>query len=137
LEPYYEKNHAGFTSMRSTAKSILQKDTELAEIVQLVGKSALGENDKVTLEVATIIKNDFLQQNGVSDYDAFCPQYKTSGMLHNLVTFHDLAQQAASSGATWAKIKEHCSDAIYGLTQQKVSSERRAMYVLNLPVTDI
>lgn len=120
LEPYYESNHPGFIGLRYTAKSILQKDTELAEIVQLVGKSALGENDKVTLEVAAIIKNDFLQQNGVSDYDAYCPQYKTSGMLKNMVTFHDLAQQAATQGATWAKIKEHCSDAIYGLTQQKV-----------------
>lgn len=120
LEPYYEKNHAGFTSMRATAKAMLQKDSELAEIVQLVGKSALGENDKVTLEVANIVKNDFLQQNGISDYDAYCPQYKTSGMLKNLVTFHDLAQQAATNGVTWAKIKEHCSEVIYGLTQQKV-----------------
>lgn len=120
LEPYYEKNHAGFTSMRATAKAMLQKDSELAEIVQLVGKSALGENDKVTLEVANIVKNDFLQQNGISDYDAYCPQYKTSGMLKNLVKFHDLAQQAATNGVTWAKIKEHCSEVIYGLTQQKV-----------------
>lgn len=119
LEPYYEANHAGFTSLRGTAKSILQKDSELAEIVQLVGKSALGENDKVTLEVATILKNDFLQQNGVSDYDAYCPQFKTSGMLQNMVLFHDKAQEAASAGSTWSKIKEHCSDAIYGLTQQK------------------
>jgi V-type H+-transporting ATPase subunit A len=119
LEPYYEKNHPGFMALRTTAKEILQKDSELAEIVQLVGKSALGENDKVTLEVATIFKNDFLQQNGVSDYDAYCPQYKTSGMLNNMVHFHDKAQQAATAGATWAKIKEHCSDVIYGLTQQK------------------
>jgi V-type H+-transporting ATPase subunit A len=40
----------------------LQKEDELAEIVQLVGKSALGENDKVTLDVARLIKDDFLQQ---------------------------------------------------------------------------
>ncbi|MCO5586135.1 hypothetical protein L7F22_040075 [Adiantum nelumboides] len=46
-------------------------------------------------------------------------QYKTSGMLQNMITFHDLAQQAATNGATWAKIKEHCSDVIYSLTQQK------------------
>ncbi|MCO5555768.1 hypothetical protein L7F22_009313 [Adiantum nelumboides] len=119
LEPFYESNHPGFTSLRATAKSVLQKDSELAEIVQLVGKSALGENDKVTLEVAQILKNDFLQQNGVSDYDAYCPQFKTSGMLRNMVLFHDKAQQAATNGATWSKIKEHCSEAIYGLTQQK------------------
>lgn len=119
LEPFYEANHAGFTALRATAKSVLQKDSELAEIVQLVGKSALGENDKVTLEVAQILKNDFLQQNGVSDYDAYCPQFKTSGMLRNMILFHDKAQQAATNGSTWSKIKEHCSDVVYGLTQQK------------------
>ena len=46
-------------------------EEELAEIVQLVGKSALGENDKVTLDVATLIKNDFLAQNGISEYDQY------------------------------------------------------------------
>lgn len=45
----------------------------MAEIVQLVGKSALGEPDKVTLDVARLIKDDFLQQNGISEYDRYCP----------------------------------------------------------------
>lgn len=59
------------------AKQILQKEDELAEIVQLVGKSSLGEGDKVTLDVARLIKEDFLQQNGISVYDRYCPFYKT------------------------------------------------------------
>lgn len=49
----------------------------MAEIVQLVGKSSLGEGDKVTLDVARLIKEDFLQQNGISEYDRYCPFYKT------------------------------------------------------------
>jgi len=65
------QNQPGFIKLRSTAKALLQKDEELAEIVQLVGKSALGENDKVTLDVATLIKNDFLAQNGISEYDQY------------------------------------------------------------------
>ena len=56
LEPYFEKNTPGFNDNRSTMREILQKDNDLAEIVQLVGKSALSEADKVTLEVATMIK---------------------------------------------------------------------------------
>ncbi len=56
LAPYYEKTWPGFTDLRGEAKSILQKDTDLAEIVQLVGKSALGEGDKITLEVARMLK---------------------------------------------------------------------------------
>lgn len=62
---------------RNQAKQILQKEDELAEIVQLVGKSSLGETDKVTLDVARLIKEDFLQQNGISVYDRYCPFYKT------------------------------------------------------------
>ena len=99
----------------------------MAEIVQLVGKSALGEPDKVTLEVANIIKNDYLQQNGISEYDQYCPFYKTSGMLRNMVDFHDKAQAAIANNPdmTWSKIKEHCSEIIYGLTQQKVRFSQR------------
>ncbi|KAE8211122.1 hypothetical protein CF319_g4144 [Tilletia indica] len=126
LEPHYEKTYPDFTQYRSTCKSLLQKDSELAEIVQLVGKSALGENDKVTLDVATIIKNDFLQQNGISEYDAFCPFYKSFGMLKNLVDFHNKVQSAISNNPdlTWSKVKEHTSDVMYRLTQQKFENPK-------------
>ena len=43
----------------------------MSEIVQLVGKASLAESDKITLEVAKLIKDDFLQQNGYSEYDRF------------------------------------------------------------------
>ena len=56
LDPFYEKNNVGFVELRSRAKEILQKEQDLAEIVQLVGKSALGESDKITLEVARMLK---------------------------------------------------------------------------------
>ena len=49
---------------RTKVKSILQEEEDLAEIVQLVGKASLAEGDKVTLEVAKLLKDDFLQQNG-------------------------------------------------------------------------
>ena len=52
--------------------------------MQLVGKSSLGEADKVTLDVARLIKEDFLQQNGISVYDRYCPFYKT--VRHRLLT---------------------------------------------------
>jgi len=77
LQPYYESTEPDFLHYRNVAKQILQKEDELAEIVQLVGKSSLGEGDKVTLDVARLIKEDFLQQNGISVYDRYCPFYKT------------------------------------------------------------
>ena len=50
-------------------KQILQEEEDLSDIVQLVGKASLGETDKITLEVAKLLKDDFLQQNGYSPYD--------------------------------------------------------------------
>ena len=60
---------------------ILQNEEDLSEIVQLVGKSSLGETDKITLEIAKLIKDDFLQQNGFTAYDKVCPFYKTGWFL--------------------------------------------------------
>ncbi|WFC96431.1 H(+)-transporting two-sector ATPase [Malassezia brasiliensis] len=121
LEPYYQKNAPGFEQLRASARSLLQKDSDLAEIVQLVGKSALGEPDKVTLEVARVMKDDYLQQNGISEYDQFCPFYKTTGMLRNMIDYHEKAQAALNNNPdlTWAKIREHTQDVFYRLTQQK------------------
>ncbi|KZV61328.1 V-type ATPase [Peniophora sp. CONT] len=123
LEPHYEATEPGFVELRTKTKEILQKEDDLAEIVQLVGKSALGENDKITLEVARMLKDDFLQQNGISEYDRFCPFYKTSAMLRNFVDFHDLAVKAVSSqDVTFAKVKESAGDLLYKLSQMKFES---------------
>lgn len=107
LDPFYEKTNPEFIGYRTRAKEILQKEKDLAEIVQLVGKSALGESDKITLEVARMLKDDFLQQNGISEYDRFCPFYKTAGMLKNFVSFFDQAQKLvdANNEMTFAKVR--------------------------------
>jgi V-type H+-transporting ATPase subunit A len=82
LAPWYEKEEPSFMENRNRCKDILQKEDELAEIVQLVGKSALGEPDKVTLDVARLIKDDFLQQNGISEYDRYCPFVRRRSLPH-------------------------------------------------------
>ncbi|KAF9036950.1 V-type ATPase [Hymenopellis radicata] len=123
LEPYYESTEPGFVELRMKTKEILQKEEDLAEIVQLVGKSALGENDKITLEVARMLKDDFLQQNGMSEYDRYCPFYKTSGMLRNFVGFHDAALKViAQNDMTFAKIKDSAGDLMFKLSQMKFES---------------
>ena len=58
-----------YLALQNTIKRVLADEAALAEIVQLVGKDSLSEDQKVTLEVARIIKDDFLQQNAFSDYD--------------------------------------------------------------------
>jgi len=125
LEPFYEENYVDFIPLRTKIKEILQEEDDLAEIVQLVGKASLAESDKVTLEVARFIKDDFLQQNGYTPYDKYCPFYKTVGMMRNLIGFYDLAKNAVESTAlsdkkiTWNVIKEAMNDLLYKLTSMK------------------
>lgn len=122
LEPFYESFDPEFIALRTKCKEILQKEEDLSEIVQLVGKSALAETDKITLEIARVIKDDFLQQNGYSNYDRFCPFYKTVGILRNMIFFHEQATHAVeitSSQITWNKIKDSMGDIVYKLSSMK------------------
>jgi len=145
LEPYYTTNAPGFVDYRSRAKEILQKEEDLAEIVQLVGKSALGETEKVTLEVARMLKDDFLQQNGMSEYDRFCPFYKTSAMLRNFVAYNDSAVKAVGgekggSGdgdLTFARVKDKTSDLIFKLSQMKFESPSQGEEVVRKKLDDL
>ncbi|CAG2215028.1 ATP6A [Mytilus edulis] len=59
LDEFYDKNFNDFVPLRKKCKEILQEEEELSEIVQLVGKASLAEADKITLEVAKLIKDDF------------------------------------------------------------------------------
>ena len=114
----------------------MQNEEDLSEIVQLVGKvhitiykhvniynqSALAESDKITLEVAKLLKDDFLQQNGYSNYDRYCPFYKTVGMLRNMIAFFDHAThvvEASAGSITWAKIRDQMADILYKLSSMK------------------
>lgn len=71
LDDFYDKNFPEFVPLRTKVKEILQEEEDLSEIVQLVGKASLAETDKITLEVAKLLKDDFLQQNryNISSYN--------------------------------------------------------------------
>jgi len=107
---------------------VLQKEDELNEIVQLVGKDALAETDKIVLETARFIKDDYLQQNSFTKYDKYCPFYKSVEMMRNICTFHNAATSAvektASGNAEGQKItlniiKQRMGDVLYKVTSQK------------------
>ncbi|KAF7939679.1 hypothetical protein EAE99_001484 [Botrytis elliptica] len=106
LDKYYEKDFPEFPRLRDRIKQLLTDSEELDQVVQLVGKSALSDPDKITLDVAALIKEDFLQQNGYSDYDQFCPIWKTEWMMKAMMGFHDEAQKAVAQGQSWAKVRE-------------------------------
>ena len=106
LDKYYEKEYPEFPRLRDRIKTLLSDSEDLDQVVQLVGKSALSDPDKITLDVAGLIKEDFLQQNGYSNYDQFCPMWKTEYMMKAFMGYHDESQKAVSHGHSWAKVRE-------------------------------
>merc|ERR1711871_1250387 len=124
LAPFYEAQDPTFIFLRTKVKEILQHEEDLNEIVQLVGKDSLAESDKITLEVAKIIREDYLQQNANTPYDNYCPFYKSVWMLRNIVEFHEAAQKAIESSTaerkiTWNTIKSQLNQLIYKVTSMK------------------
>jgi V/A-type H+-transporting ATPase subunit A len=80
------------------AMVILRRETELLEIVQLVGPDALSESERLVLFIARLIREDFLQQSVFHRVDRFCPPEKSFWMLQAILTFRELARAALESG---------------------------------------
>lgn len=125
LESYYEAHHPEFVFLQQCIREILQKEDDLMEIVQLVGKDSLAESDKVTLEAAKIIREDYLAQNSFTSYDRYCPFYKSVAMARNIIHFYTLANNVIEATATSERkvtfplIKEHMSELLYKLSSMK------------------
>jgi V/A-type H+-transporting ATPase subunit A len=100
LNQWYRDNVAAdFPDVRTEISSLLQVEAELQEIVQLVGSDALPVDQQLTLEVARMIREFFLQQNAFHDVDTFSNlelQYK---MASAILSFQDNAKKAIEGGA--------------------------------------
>jgi V/A-type H+-transporting ATPase subunit A len=84
--------------LRMRAMAILQKESELEEVVQLVGSDALPDDEQLTLEVARMIREYFLQQNAYHEVDTYCPLQKQHDMLAAIMVYDDLARNALNMG---------------------------------------
>ena len=74
--------------------ALLQKESELQEIVKLVGPDALPPKERALLESERMIREDFLQQSAFHDIDTYCPEKKQYEMLRIMSKFSDLIQNA-------------------------------------------
>ncbi|KAG0671058.1 H(+)-transporting V1 sector ATPase subunit A [Maudiozyma exigua] len=131
LDKFYDQNYPEFPTLRNRMKEILSNAEELEQVVQLVGKSALSDSDKITLDVASLIKEDFLQQNGYSTYDAFCPIWKTFDMMKAFIAYHDEAQKSVANGANWSKLAEATSDVKHQVSSSKFFEPSRGEEEIN------
>jgi V/A-type H+-transporting ATPase subunit A len=99
LNDYYdEKVSPEWNKLRSWFMEILQKEAELQEIVQLVGSDALPEAEQITIEVARMIRELFLQQNGFDPVDTYCSLEKQLDMFKMIKAYADLAYAAQAAG---------------------------------------
>ena len=100
LLPYFNKTAAPtWQEYRQRFVSLLQDEAELQEIVQLVGMDAVSPSDRLKLEVARSIREDFLHQNAFSDVDTYTSLKKQHMMISLILQYYDIAAKALSEGA--------------------------------------
>ncbi len=105
LGEWYTKNvDPNWNSLVAQMSTILQEEAGLDEIVKLVGVDALSPTDRLTLEVARSVREDFLQQNAFSDTDSYSSLKKQYAILSLILYFRDRALDALGKGADIEKL---------------------------------
>ncbi len=105
VAPWFD-THMGpdFMRNRNRAMHLLQEENELNEIVQLVGKDSLSPKDQLTLEIARMLREDFLQQNAFMDVDSYSSFDRQMRLLSLILHYEDLCRDAIGKGVTLASL---------------------------------
>ena len=97
---WYEKNvGADFMELRAFVMNVLQEEASLEEIVRLVGMDTLSYKDRMTLETAKMIREDYLHQNAFHETDTYTSLDKQYRMLKLIKKFYDLGNEAVANYA--------------------------------------
>jgi len=105
LGEYWDNIYDGeWSVLRTEAMSILEEEDRLREIVRLVGIDALSRQERMILETAKSLREDFLHQNAYHEVDTYASMDKQFKMLRNIVHFHHLCQNALERGCTIQEI---------------------------------
>lgn len=107
MDSYIDKTvDEKFSKNRMRAMSLLQQESSLQEIVRLIGRDGLSDDDKLKLDVTKSLREDFLQQNAFHETDAFCPMEKQDLMLDTILYFYDKSLEALADGANLDRLEE-------------------------------
>ena len=99
LENWYQTNIGPeWSNLRREGMALLQRDEELREIVMLVGPDALSESQRVVLEAARMIKEDFLIQSALHPIDSYCSPEKTALLMSLIMKFYERMKQSTEKG---------------------------------------
>ena len=106
LQEWYEKNVSKeFPKLRQETLTLLQEEAELNEIVQLVGVDSLSFEDRLKLEVAKSIREDYLHQNAFHEVDTYTSMNKQYKLLKLILSYFELGKEAIAKGANFNKIR--------------------------------
>ena len=99
LEPWFAQNVAAdWVQLRAKLMGLLQDEAELEEIVQLVGMDALSAPDRLKLEAARSIREDFLHQNAFDEVDTYTPLSKQHAMMELILSYYEKSLEALGKG---------------------------------------
>ena len=107
MDSYIDSNvNEDFSTMRKRAMSLLAQEQSLQEVVRLVGRDALSDDDKLKLNVTKSIREDYLQQNAFHDVDTYCSLKKQNIMLDLILYNYDRSIEALSNGIDISEIEK-------------------------------
>ena len=129
LRPWYDENLGkDFLLNREWAMSTLQEEANLNEIVQLVGKDSLSAKDQITLEIAKMLREDFLQQNSFVDIDSYSEYDRQARMLAMIRHYEDLCRDASAKGGSLNDLFDLPVREKIGRAKSVVADEYQAAY---------
>lgn len=95
-----------FLDLRSEAMTLLQREDELREVVQLVGPDALPESERVVLEATRMIREDYLMQSALHPVDTYCSPDKSYKMLKMILKFYNQMKSAVERGVPISSVQK-------------------------------
>ncbi|NLT15377.1 MAG: V-type ATP synthase subunit A, partial [Clostridiales bacterium] len=144
LKPWYDNSFGReFMQNRERTMALLQEEAELQEIVKLVGQDSLSAPDRLTLETARMIREDFLQQNAFNELDSYSSYEKQKQLLALILKYNALCREALDKGVTdilklfSIEAKEHIGRAKYILPDEFEKAYAGFAEEMAFQITDI
>ena len=143
VTPWYDEHMgADFIRNRNRAMHLLQEENELNEIVQLVGKDSLSPKDQLTLEIARMLREDFLQQNAFMDVDAYSSFDRQMRLLALILHYEDLCRDAIDKGAALPALyaipaRERLGWAKYAAAEEYAANYEQVYAEMDSQITDL
>jgi V/A-type H+-transporting ATPase subunit A len=110
---WHDKVGPDWLKYTGDAMKILQQESDLQELIQLIGPDSLQPNEQALLETSRMLREDFLQQNAYHEVDTFCPREKGYRMLEIILKFHSLITDAVERGVEIPAIRKlNCRERI-------------------------